>query len=248
MSHPALEKQSHRPWPVPQNAWKGRQTWRDLLFAHWPVPAEKLRRLVPEPLTIQEHDGTSWVGIVPFRMSDAMVRNLPNLPGLSAFPELNLRLYVDYKGKPGVWFLSLDCTNPLAVWGARRFFHLPYFKAKMNVKNRSGHIHYSSSRKKFSMQVDFESVYGPVSNPFHAKPGTLEHFLTERYCLYSQSPDGDIYRVEIHHKPWTLQKAEASFSTNLTEPFGFQLPETQPLLHFSPIQKVINWLPEKVNA
>src|SRR5690554_1769026 len=114
--HPALTQTDHRPWPLPAHRWTWRQTWCDLLFAHWPIDAKKLRPLVPEALTIQEYDGTSWIGVVPFRMEGVMLRPLPDLPWLSAFPELNVRLYVEYGGKPGVWFLSLDATNPLAVW------------------------------------------------------------------------------------------------------------------------------------
>src|SRR5688572_28968890 len=130
--HSAFLRLEHRPWGLPGGAWRWRQSWEDLLFAHWPVPAAVLRPLVPEELRIEEYDGTSWVGVVPFRMSGVMLRPLPDLPGISAFPELNVRLYVERDGKSGVWFLSLDAYNRLAVWGARRFFHLPYFHARMS--------------------------------------------------------------------------------------------------------------------
>jgi uncharacterized protein YqjF (DUF2071 family) len=123
--HPALSKVDHRPWPLPSGPWRMRQSWRDLLFAHWPVPAARLRALVPAPLEIDEHDGSSWVGVVPFRMAGVAPRPLPDLPYLSAFPELNLRLYVRLDGKAGVWFISLDAANRAAVWGARLLFHLP---------------------------------------------------------------------------------------------------------------------------
>ena len=120
--HPALSRTDHRPWPLPSGPWRWRQCWRDLLFAHWPVPVSALRSLVPASVAIQEFDGTSWVGVVPFRMTGVMLRPLPDVPGISAFPELNLRLYVDVGGKPGVWFISLDAASSLAVWAARRFF------------------------------------------------------------------------------------------------------------------------------
>src|SRR5439155_22775952 len=122
---------AHRPWRLPGGRWAWRQSWCDLLFAHWPVPAADLRPLVPESLTVQEHGGTAWLGVVPFRMAGVMRRPLPDLPWVSAFPELNLRLYVERDGKPGVWFLSLDATNALAVWAGRRFFHLPYHRARI---------------------------------------------------------------------------------------------------------------------
>lgn len=249
MTHPALNKQNHRPWPMPEEPWTGRQTWCNLLFAHWPIPAEDLRPLVPEPLKIQEYEGTSWIGIIPFHLKGLMIRSFPSLPWISSFPELNLRLYVEYEDKPGVWFLSLDAANPLAVWAARHFVHLPYFNAEMEIKEESEKFYYFSSRKNQPRPVRFEAVYEPVSDPYEAESGSLEQWLTERYCLYSQSPGGEIYRLEIHHWPWLLQKAKAEFPSNtLTDPFGIQLPETPPLLHFSYKQKVINWLPEKVGV
>ena len=91
--HPALRRTDHRPWPLPRRPWRWRQRWEDLLFAHWPVPASALRRFIPPALSVQELDGTSWVGLVPFRMTGVMHRPLPDLPWVSAFPELNLRLY-----------------------------------------------------------------------------------------------------------------------------------------------------------
>ncbi|MFT7663947.1 MAG: hypothetical protein ACI87A_002175, partial [Planctomycetota bacterium] len=145
--HSALERLDHRPWPLPPGAWSWRQSWCDLLFAHWPIPSSQLRSLVPSELTVQEFDGTSWVGVVPFRMQGVMRRPLPDLPWVSAFPELNLRLYVEYEGKPGVWFLSLDASNWLAVWAARRFFHLPYFHADMRLDWNADRVEYRSTRK-----------------------------------------------------------------------------------------------------
>jgi len=131
--HSAFDRVDHRPWPIPSHRWTWRQSWCDLLFAHWPIPAADLRPLVPAPLEVQEFDGTSWIGIVPFRMQGVMRRPWPDLPYFSAFPELNVRLYVEHEGRPGVWFLSLDATSALAVWAARRFFHLPYFHSKIRL-------------------------------------------------------------------------------------------------------------------
>src|SRR5690606_34777811 len=141
--HSSLSRTDHRPWPMPSRRLTWRQSWLDLLFIHCPVPLEVLRPLVPDCLKVQEFGGTSWVGVVPFRMAGVMRRPLPDLPGLSAFPELNVRLYVEAEGKPGVWFLSLDATNPLAVWAARRFFHLPYHRANISLQRTDSGIRYS---------------------------------------------------------------------------------------------------------
>src|SRR5262245_24168620 len=145
--HPSLSRLDHRPWPLPGRPWTWRQTWRDLLFAHWPISVSALRRFVPRSLEIQEFDGTSWIGLVPFRMTGVMRRWLPDMPWISAFPELNVRVYVERDGKPGVWFLSLDATNALAVWAARRFFYLPYYRAQMSLqRSADGHVQYRSQR------------------------------------------------------------------------------------------------------
>src|SRR5687767_13125564 len=197
--HPAFTRLDHRPWPPPRRPWVGRQSWHDLLFAHWPVPVAEVRRLVPAGLNVDQHQGTTWVGVVPFRMTGVAPRGLPDLPGLSAFAELNLRLYVERDGKPGVWFLSLDAASAAAVWAARRFFHLPYHHARMSVTGDE-RITYHSQRRLSG--VRFDAGYGPTGPAQPARPGTLGHFLTERYCLYAQAPGGGLRRLEIHHQPW----------------------------------------------
>jgi uncharacterized protein YqjF (DUF2071 family) len=239
--HPSFERIDHRPWPLPERRWSWRQSWCDLLFAHWPIEASRLRPLVPPGLAIQEFDGSAWVGVVPFRMEGVMRRPLPDLPGISAFPELNVRLYVERDGKPGVWFLSLDASNRLAVWTARRFFHLPYFHARMGVAYEAERIVYRSHRRVGPPAV-FEARYRPSSEPYVATPGTLEHWLTERYCLYAVSARGDVSRTEVHHHPWSLQRAEAEITRNeMLSPHGLAVGAEAPLLHFSRRLDVVVW-------
>ena len=246
--HPAFGRIDHRPWPHPAGRWTWRQSWCDLLFAHWPVPVDVLRPLVPASLRIQEYDGTSWVGVVPFRMEGVMRRPLPDLPGVSAFPEINLRLYVERDGKPGVWFLSLDATNALAVWAARRFFHLPYFRARMSMEGQPDEIRYASTRLEGARPVEFRGSYRPTSPVYEAQPGTLEHWLTERYCLYARSRKGTLYRAEAHHLPWPLQRAEAQIEINqLLDPHGFQTEGPPTLLHFARRIDVVIWSPERIS-
>jgi uncharacterized protein len=231
--HPALRRLEHRPWPLPPGRWAWRQSWYDLLFAHWPVPAVELRRLVPAGLNIQEFDGTSWIGAVPFRMAGVMRRPFPDLPGISAFPELNLRLYVERDGKPGVWFLSLDAANSLAVWAARRFFHLPYWHAEIAFTAGPRQYRFRSQRLSRGSAVQFEANYRPVSDPLEARPGSLEAFLAERYCLYAQAPNGRLYRGDVHHLPWPLQHAEGEVGADeLLRPHALHV-TGRPILHFS---------------
>jgi uncharacterized protein YqjF (DUF2071 family) len=242
-----LERIDHRPWPLPAGPWQWRQSWRDLLFAHWPVPARSLAQLVPPEVAIQEFDGTSWVGLVPFRMAGVMRRPLPDLPWISAFPEVNLRLYVEVGGKPGVWFVSLDAANPLAVWAARRFFHLPYFRAAMSVRNDGERVLYDSVRRGSPERIALRAAYGPTSEVFESRPGTIEHFLTERYCLYTQAPGGALLRAEVHHAPWPLQTAAAEIEENtIAARQGIELHGPPVLLHFSRRLDVVVWPLERV--
>jgi len=244
-AHPSLARLDHRTWPLPEASWSWRQSWRDLLFAHWPVAARVLRPLVPEPLEVQEFDGASWVGLVPFRMAGVMRRPLPDLPWVSAFPELNVRLYVEHDGKPGVWFLSLDATNPLAVWAARRFFFLPYFRARIALDRAGDSVRYACRRA--GGEPAFDARYRPTSDPYESTPGTLEHWLTERYCLYAQAPDGTLWRNDVHHLPWPLQAAEAEIARNtyLAAP-GLPIDGPPSLLHFARRIDVIVWPGERI--
>lgn len=244
--HPAFTRSTHRPWPAPSRPWSWRQSWRDLLFLHWPVPAAQLRPLVPRALHVQTFGGTSWVGIVPFRMAGVMRRPFPDVPWVSAFPELNVRLYVEAEGKPGVWFLSLDATNPLAVWAARRFFHLPYYRADITLAYDGSQIRYDAARR--GAGARFRARYRPAGTVYEARAGDLEHWLTERYCLYALSPQGKLLRNEVHHVPWPLQHAEAEIEHNtLVAPYGIAL-AGPPLCHFARRVDVVVWGADAVRA
>ncbi len=167
-----------------------------------------------------------------------MRRPLPDLPWVSAFPELNVRIYVECEGKAGVWFLSLDATNPLAVWVARHCFHLPYYCARMSITEDQDGFNYSSRRP----GAEFVGTYRPTSAVYQARPGTLEHWLTERYCLYALAPDGSLWRNEVHHVPWPLQGAEAEIGHNTMFAFhGLTPASCPPLLHFSRRLDVVVW-------
>ena len=244
-----LAQVAHRPWPLPPGPWIMAQTWHDLLFAHWPVAIEHLRPLIPAALSIDTFEGCAWLGVVPFRMSGVRPRALPPLPWFSAFPELNVRTYVTRNGKPGVWFFSLDAANPVAVAAARALFHLPYFNAEMNCLREGDAIAYRSLRKHSAGTAVLRACYRPVGPAFHPIPGTLEFFLTERYCLYAETSRGQILRCEIHHPPWPLQTAEAEFTENtMSQADGIPRPSGSPLLHFSRCQEVVVWRPVSVFA
>jgi uncharacterized protein YqjF (DUF2071 family) len=239
---------AHRPWLVPRGPWIMEQSWHDLLFAHWAVDAVVLRPHIPAKLDIDTFEGKAWLGIVPFRMSGVRVRWTPPLPWLSAFPELNVRTYVSTQDKPGVWFFSLDAANTLAVAAARFSFHLPYFRAHMHCRERDGWIQYQSERRHPGAPAAvLEGRYRAAGEIFEAQPGSLAHFLTERYCLYSAASEGRIYRGEIHHPPWLLQPAESEFWRNsMAEAAGLALPAELPLLHFAKRQDMVAWAPQRI--
>jgi uncharacterized protein len=216
-----------------------KQNWHDLLFAHWPLPIEKMRPLVPAQLTLDTFDGHCWLGVVPFHMSGIRGHSLPPLPGLSRFPELNVRTYVMYGAKPGVYFFSLDAANLPAVWAARTFYHLPYFHATMASQELGGNIHYYSRRLRGA--AEFRGRYSPTTEIRLRERGSIEHWLTERYCLYTTHRDG-VYCGEIHHQPWPLQEAAAEFETNtVAAAAGITLPAAAPLLHFARKLEVLIW-------
>lgn len=242
--HSSLSHLAHRPWPVPRTPWIWRQSWRDLLFAHWPIDAARLRSLIPQGLQVEEFDGTAWIAVVPFRMTGVTRRPFPALPWLSAFPELNVRTYVTRDGRPGVWFLSLDATNPVAVWAARRFFHLPYSQAAMSMRRLGEGIRYRSARQ----GAEFVGSYRPMSSIERSAPGTLEHWLTERYCLYARATDGSLWRNDVHHPPWPLQKAEADIETNTMLASHRLSIEGPPLLHFAERIDVVVWPGERIST
>jgi uncharacterized protein len=242
-----LRHTAHRPWPLPGGPWIMKQEWHDLLFAHWAAPVDVLRPLIPQQLEIDTFGGQAWLGVVPFRMSGVRMRGTPAIPGLSRFPELNVRTYVVRDGKPGVWFFSLDATNELAVWGARTLFHLPYFLAAMSCAEDAGWIRYESRRKdRRGSAASLRARYRAIGEVFHAQPGRIEYFLAERYCLYTADEKGHIMRCEIHHLPWPLQLAEAEIQENtMAAAAGITITDQKPeLLHFSRRQEVVVWAPQ----
>jgi uncharacterized protein YqjF (DUF2071 family) len=234
----------HRPWPMPAAPWLMTQSWHDLLFAHWRVDAKELREIVPAAFELDLFDGQAWVGIVPFYMTNVGLRATPALPWLSSFAEINVRTYVRVADRPGVYFFSLDAARWLAVKAARTALNLPYFPATMKVEAGRDGVAYQSARKGRSAAV-FHAEYSPTGDPFIASEGSLEHFLTERYCLYHQTRRGNPYRLEVHHPPWSLQVARAEMQVNtMAAAGGVRIAGPPALLHFSQRQDVVAWAPE----
>jgi uncharacterized protein len=241
-----LKHVGHRPWKMPDAPWVMTQTWRDLLFAHWPVDPGQLRAIVPAVFPLELFEGAAWIGVVPFRMTNVAPRGIPSLPGVSEFPELNVRTYVRIEDKPGVYFFSLDAGNTLAVRAARALLNLPYYKAAMSITSSDGGFAYES-RRAGNGAAEFVAHYRPVGEAFVPVAGSIEHFLTERYCLYNADRHGTPYRLDIHHPVWMLRSAEAELARNtMAGASGIALPDRQPLLHFSARQDAVAWKPRKL--
>jgi uncharacterized protein len=226
------------------------QRWTDLLFAHWPVNAEILRTLVPASLPLDTFDNKGWISIAAFYLSHLRARWLPALPLISEFPELNVRTYVTLGGKPGVYFFSLDAGSAFAVAAARATYFLPYFRANMSIRAAAdGTLHYRSRRTDSrGRPAELSARYRPTGPISRAKPGTLDHWLTERYCLYSVDHAARVRRAEIHHYPWPLQPADADIDVNtMASAADISLPSTPPRLAFASRLDVVVWSPERVN-
>jgi uncharacterized protein YqjF (DUF2071 family) len=225
------------------------QKWGKLLFMHWPIDVKLLRPLMPRALEIDSFDGSAWIGVIPFTMWGIRASFLPPIPGTSAFHELNVRTYVTINGVPGVWFFSLDAANKLAVWGARKFYYLPYFNAQMSLDQTDNTIHYSSTRKDSrGAPAELKTTWSIGGGLPPSSPGSIEFFLTERYCLYSEH-HRKIYRSQIHHQPWPLQKAELiSLNSSMIECHGLPTPKSDPLLHYAEELSVDIWPLKKIEG
>ena len=244
----------------PSRPWAGRMRWCDLAFIHWPVVPQALERLIPAGLEIDTYAGHAWVGVVPFRMEGVRLRSAPPVPTTHAFAEINVRTYVRAAGRAGVWFFSLDATSRLAVRGARYLYNLPYFDAEISIDSVAAPedvhlfekalpadspawIAYQSRRVHHGAPpAAFAASYGPVSDVYEASPGTLDHFLVERYCLFMQDERRGLGLLDIDHQPWPLQRGDARIVTNtMAAAVGIQLPQTSPLVHVARSLDVRAW-------
>jgi uncharacterized protein len=239
-----LRRTSHRPWRVPDRGWAMAQTWRDLLFAHWRVDPDLLRRVLHQELPLDTFDGSGWIGVTPFLVEGFRLRNTPPIPFVHAFPELNVRTYVTIDGRPGVHFFSLDAGSRLAVEAARRAYRLPYFRARMSLGESRGEIRFVSTRvaadgPAAELSIRYRRA-GAEFEPARAA-GTLEHFLTERYCLYTLDDEQRVLRGDIHHAPWRVAPAVAAVEANsMALQIGIEL-DGDPLLHLARTQDVLFW-------
>ena len=215
------------------------QSWRRLAFLHWPVEASALASVLPPGIEPDEFDGSAWVGVTPFVVRGLRLRHTPALPWLSRFAETNVRTYVTYDGKPGIWFMSLDTPRRPAIVAARRGYRLPYERARIAIADRDDWVDYRLERadRRASLAVRYRPN-GPV---YEAAPGSFEQFACERYCLYTVDERLRLMRGDIDHPPWPLQPCEAEVRANtMAIPYGIEL-QGAPVAHYAGRQDVVIW-------
>lgn len=237
-----LGEVGHRPWPVPDGPWIMGQSWERLLFAHWRIDEARLRRLVPPQIPIDTFDGSAWIGVTPFVVGGLGCRFLPPLPGTARFPEINVRTYATIEDRPGIYFLSLDVPNVLAIAAARRTYRLPYFRSKIEVRQADGGVSHRSRRvDPAGTPVECVMEYGATGPGRAAPAGSFEYWASERYCVYTLNDRMSVLRGDIHHPPWNIQPAQATIASNsMGRQLGSDLQE-QPVLHYARRQDVVFW-------
>jgi uncharacterized protein YqjF (DUF2071 family) len=223
-----------RPWPLPEGPWLEAQTRRDVLLAFWPVELGELARLLPPEVAVDTYEGSAWAGIGAYRVSGLRLRGLPPLPGLSSFPQVEVAACVTAGDRPGVWLFSLEVPNGVLVEAAKRVHRLPAYRARVTASPQS----YDAVRDGLA----FHARYAPHGAPRTAEPGSLEHFLTERFALYT-ADGGRLYRAELHHRPWRLQGAEVTVEAATLAPFTL---EGAPTALYAEEQDVLVWPLEEV--
>ena len=249
-----LVRTSHKPRPLPAGRWAMTQRWNDLLFAHWPIPAAQMEALLPDWLEADTFQGSAWLGAVPFWLDRIKIRGVPPIPGLRNFPDLNLRTYVrdQFTGTPGIYCFSVDASNLLAVAVAHMVYHLPYYWRRCGwSSDRSGSLRSTAAGGSRDTQVIFKARYrglGPTRKTGgDSRRDRFEYFLTERSCLFSTNRAGQPIRANLHHVPWPLEEAEAEIERNdLAAAMGIELPDMEPVLHYSRRLAVYVWPAELV--
>ena len=220
--------------PPRHRRWVMRQDWERLLFVHWPVSMDELRPLIPKALEIDTFESQAWLGLVPFHLR-IRLRYGPPMPWVFHFPELNVRTYVRYGGKRGIYFLRLYAPGRVAVTGGRLCYRLPYVRASMNMRVRSEGVRFSSYvERNEGRHAEFIASYAPIGDVVHSRHGSLDYWLTERYHLFTTDAACRLFGAEVWHDPWPLQNAEADIESNsLPQAHGISQPQERPLLHYA---------------
>ena len=226
---------------MPRRPWVLGQSWRHVLFAHWDVDPARVRDGIPPGLELDTHDGRAWLTLAAFVMSDVRPRFTPPLPGVSTFLETNVRTYVRHRGRPGVYFFSLDATSRPAVLAARALARLPYRAARGRFRVDGHTRRYAMQRVGARPAAGVRAVYRPTGESRPATADVLDRFLLERYCLYVVAGSGTVWRTDIQHPPWKVRDARGLLHHDRLLPR--EVGSREAVLHFADRQDVLTWLP-----
>ncbi|PLT35052.1 YqjF family protein [Bacillus sp. V5-8f] len=229
-----LKQVDHRPFPLPKAPWIMTQVWRNLLFLHYPIQPEAVEKYIPDELMLDTFEGKAWISIIPLRITNMRVRGLPPLPFLHSYLELNVRTYVVRDGIPGIYFFSLDADHLLAVAGARIGTGLPYKQAKIRFKEERETFRLISERlKEGDLLESLDVSYKPSETLYETEPGSVDHWLLERYCMYSFH-GGHLLRGDIHHEKWKVRDAKVDILFNSMAPYlCSNCSDNPPIIHYS---------------
>jgi len=230
----------HVPFPLPDRPHALSQEWRNLTFMHWEVEPSKIETYLPEGLELDLYEGKAYVGTIPFQMKNVRPRFLPAVPGISTFPEFNIRTYVTKNGIPGVLFLTLDAQSRITCWHAPRAYGLPYRYAKCYLKKKDNNFIWKS--KRVSDGAGLEGECRLIGEKMQASKNSLEYFLFERYSLYTEM-NGKLHMAYTLHEPWIFQEAEVKVTNNsLTECYNLGIDAMKPqYVHASSGVHVLTW-------
>jgi uncharacterized protein len=228
-----LLMQDHRSWKTPDTSWLFYQEWHDAVFLHWKVDIAELGKFVPDELPLDLLNGEAWVSVIPFRIKGIRPKYLPSFPPVSDFDEINIRTYVKYNNKPGIYFLQLDASKWLSEFFAKVFSELPYRHASIS----SGDNWYRSLHEESGDMLDVKfTVLG-----YKRDVSDDDRWLTERYVFFQESKEGYISELEVHHLQWPLGEVRLNECVVKYDRFGSLIKGQPDLIHFSPGVQVLTW-------
>ena len=227
---------------MPTRPWAWRQTWNDLLLLHWPVPSAALRPLIPPALNLHRFDATAWVGLSAFWIHGQQIRSMPWIRR-AEYPAVSVHTFVIRNGKPGIWFLTLGGGSRMDNWLARHLLRLPFSPIRITVDRNVARVHHRSQRSDGAV---FEAHYSPIGEVVSPVPGTLVHWLTERYAIYSQGSGTRLFCTEVHHMRWPIQPVSVSVRRNQLLPEGTQ--GSPACVFYTPRVELIGWAPTVMPA
>ncbi|MDN5211951.1 DUF2071 domain-containing protein [Fulvivirgaceae bacterium BMA12] len=232
-----LNDAGHRPWPMPKAPWKFYQEWNRAIFLHWEVDYDELKKLVPANLEIDLIEGKPWVSLVAFTMEKIRPRYLPAFKPISDFDEVNVRTYVKFANKTGVYFLSIEGGKKLSCQVAKSISQLPYRYSKITRSQNQYKTHNAEFDDRLDIQFHIEESI--------EKKSVLDEWLTERYALF-QDFGKAINAFDIQHIQWPMNNIRVE-NLDVNYPRFKALFSGYPdKIHYSEGVQVIAWGKQKV--